>query len=201
MSNEQSQPPDEPSSCDPDDEQQLREAVLGAYRTFRRYKLHDKVEGCPCCVSDVAERELRDTPLADMQGETFGRYVHKAMTTWGDVRDFKHFLPRILELLATDSETLAWVDAEIAIGKLAYANWNAWPEEERAAVRTFLHAWWRAQLHRIGEPNEESSVDECLCAIGWFKNGSGFRSLRRSSKRFEETSQPPWLCFALARRL
>jgi hypothetical protein len=132
--------PDDPSMLEPDvqaDEQELRGAVRAVYQAFRTYKLHGRVEGCPCCVSESAERELRARPLREIEGDAFGRYVWKAMTTWGDVGDFKHFLPRILELLALDPTEVCGWDVEIAIGKVDYAKWNSWPEEERAPVIRF----------------------------------------------------------------
>lgn len=148
------------------DEQELRDAVRAAYQAFRSYKLHDRVEGCPCCVSESAERELRARPLREIEGDAFGYYVLKAMTTWGDVGDFKHFLPRILELLALDPTELCGRDVEIAIGKLDYAKWNTWPEVERAPVIRFFQAWWRRELHVVREPAYVSTLDGCLCAIG-----------------------------------
>ena len=39
-------------------------------------------------------------PLQEPEAEDLGRYSFKAMTTVSDVHDFRHFLPRIKELLA-----------------------------------------------------------------------------------------------------
>jgi hypothetical protein len=65
------------------------------------------------------------------------------MTTWGDVEDFKHFLPRLLELIATTG--LAY-GHEVVLGKLEYAKWNEWEETEKDAIRAFLLAWWTESL-------------------------------------------------------
>lgn len=160
MASEAGKRPDEPSLSEPDiqtDEQELRDAVRAAYQAFRSYKLHDRVEGCPCCVSESAERELRARPLHEIEGDAFGYYVWKAMATWGDVGDFKHFLPRILELLALDPTEFCGTDIEIAIGKLGYAKWNSWPEEERAPIIRFFHAWWRRELHVVRERAQVNS--------------------------------------------
>ncbi|HUY92800.1 MAG TPA: hypothetical protein VMV10_28930 [Pirellulales bacterium] len=158
--------PPAPERGDQTDAQILRDAIRGAYSVFRPYKLHDRIEGCPCCVADSAERELHERPLSELEGETFGSYVWKAMTTWGDVKDFKHFLPRILELLAFEPDALGLAAPEIAVGKLAYAKWSNWPDDEQTAVLRFLNAWWRNELHEISEHAYESRVDSCLCAIG-----------------------------------
>ncbi|ASN83193.1 hypothetical protein DFI_18510 (plasmid) [Deinococcus ficus] len=66
------------------------------------------------------------------------------MTTWGDEVDFKHFLPRLLELIAHDQLS----EIEILLGKLTYSQWWSWPDQEYAAVDAFLHTWWEDVLAR-----------------------------------------------------
>lgn len=62
------------------------------------------------------------------------------MTTWGNVDDFKHFLPRILELC---------IDHDLGIhpfgifGKLKYGKWEIWDNAEKEAVIAFLLEWWK----------------------------------------------------------
>ena len=79
------------------------------------------------------------------------------MTTVGDEDDFRHFLPRILELLHT-GELAEEVDPEIVLGKLAYANWTTWPPAEQAAVRAALEQIW--QRHR-----QSAAAENYLCGI------------------------------------
>ena len=90
------------------------------------------------------------------------RYAFKAMTTWGSVEDFKHFLPRVLELAAAGAFG-ASVDVEVIFSKLEYADWIEWSEGERAAVDDYLRALWLDLLSRYPHPLES---DVCLCAIG-----------------------------------
>lgn len=79
------------------------------------------------------------------------------MTTVGDEDDFRHFLPRILELLLT-GELSEEVDPEIVLGKLAYANWTTWLPAEQAAVRAALEQIW--QRHR-----QSPEAENYLCGI------------------------------------
>jgi hypothetical protein len=74
------------------------------------------------------------------------RYLFKAMTTWGTEEDFKHFVPRLLDLYA--SSTDAWLLCD----KLGYARWRSWPEPEQRAVERYLLALWRAELAEYGPP-------------------------------------------------
>ena len=62
------------------------------------------------------------------------------MTTWGNVEDFKHFLPRLCELLAINSASGPPIDLTSLMGKLEYANLPEWPDDERAAVVQFMLA-------------------------------------------------------------
>lgn len=95
------------------------------------------MDSCPCCVDDTHKRQLSAAPLRELTEEQLNTYTWKAMTTWGEVDDFKHFLPRILELMASsqypDTSTL---------NKLEYGNWSNWNEIERDAIRQFMLAWW-----------------------------------------------------------
>jgi hypothetical protein len=125
----------------PDD---LETAIAGLYDAFAGRPLRPHVEGCPHCVDDSDHAALTAHPLRQLATDQLSKYAHKAMTTWGDRDDFAHFLPRLLELLAR--ETAPWVDEEILLGKLAYADWRTWPAGEVAAVERYLAALWRAQL-------------------------------------------------------
>lgn len=67
------------------------------------------------------------------------------MTTVGDVRDFKHFLPRMLELYIDPH----WLDnREVLAGKLQLADWLTWPDSEKEAVHRYLLALWNVELER-----------------------------------------------------
>lgn len=143
------------------EEQAVAEAVETLYDVFSVYPLAQKVEGCPCCVSAEDEAALHIRPLRRLTGDDLSRYLLKALTTWGDADDFRHFLPRLLEIAA---ETRNYdVDMEAITSKLEYAKWQQWPEREQQAVRLYLSALWRFVLTL---PPEEVLLDEYLGAIG-----------------------------------
>lgn len=100
---------------------------------FGRYPRPATVEGCPCCVSARdSEALLAGEPAA------LRRYAGKAISTWGGVDEFRHFLPRLLDAVAAGE-----VDLDTVTGKLGYAGWARWPADERAAVRARLVDLWR----------------------------------------------------------
>lgn len=78
-------------------------------------------------------------PLEQLSFDNLERYIWKAMTTWGDVEDFKHYLPRILEFLATLGD--GFKDVFIVGSKLEHACLKEWPENEQLAVNEFFRAW------------------------------------------------------------
>jgi hypothetical protein len=92
-----------------------------------------------------------------------GFYAEKAMTTAGSVAVFKYFLPRVFELLAADLSAFGASAAQIAFGKLAYAEWWRWPEPQRDAVDGFFRAWWHDTR---GRPSGEDPLApiECVAA-------------------------------------
>ena len=137
----------------------LLEAIEKLYKVFSRYPLRKHVEGCPCCVGNDDKRMLESKPLRELTSADLGRYSFKAMTTWGDKDDFRHFLPRIFELLV--SERGIW-DTEIVVGKLGLAEWQRWSEAEKSAVREYFRANWN---WLIGRPRPLIEPDSWLCGM------------------------------------
>ena len=118
---------------------ELKIAIENLYLTFSIYPFQSTMNGCPCCVSDLDKKNIHVKQLRNLNEEDLSKYAFKAMTTWGDLADFKHFLPRIFELLATTNFP---VDSQIVLGKLEYGNWNEWPQAEKVSIQQFLVAWW-----------------------------------------------------------
>ena len=128
----------------------LKTSIDYLYRVFERYPLRQHIDGCPCgCLPADAAEALHAAPLRGLTEQHLSRFTMKTMTTWGDEVDFKHFLPRLLELIAHDELSLL----ETLLRKLAYGQWWFWPDQEVAAVVTFLHAWWEDVLIRDSLPD------------------------------------------------
>lgn len=118
----------------------LKKSIENLYSVFSKYEIRSFIEGCPCCVSDRDKEKIHSKELRELEEEDLSRYAFKAMTTWRNVDDFKHFLPRILELC---------IDHDLGIhpfgifGKLKYGKWEIWDNAEKEAVITFLLEWWK----------------------------------------------------------
>lgn len=118
----------------------LKKSIENLYSVFSKYEIRSFIEGCPCCVSDRDKEKIHSMELRELEEEDLSRYAFKAMTTWGNVDDFKHFLPKILELC---------IDHDLGIqpfgifGKLKYGKLEIWEYAEKEAVTTFLLEWWK----------------------------------------------------------
>ncbi len=82
---------------------------------------------------------LFSTPLHKLSSDDLSNFIFKAISTWGELTDLKHFLPRILELTASGDPPF---DTDTVYDKLKYANWKNWESNERTAINEFNLALW-----------------------------------------------------------
>jgi hypothetical protein len=144
---------------------ELSRAIEGLYDAFEAYPLRTLIDFCPHCQLDAAERQLQARPLRELGWADLRAYCPKAITAFGDAADFKHFLPRILELYVTDHRG-APCCLFVTFGKLEQAAWASWPVEEVAAVRTFIDAWKRVLANRARESEDAAwELDELKAAL------------------------------------
>lgn len=129
----------------------LHEAIERLYTTFASYPLRHPVIGCTCCVSRADQERIASKVLRHLDGYDLERFAWKAMSTWGDENDFKHFLPRILELMSDAKERRDLPDLFVIFGKLGYC--KKWTEHERETVTNYLLEFWRWIL--AGHPGRE----------------------------------------------
>lgn len=123
------------------------------YTAFARYPAPQYLHGSPVSDPEVVFRALNSTPLAQLTPQALDPYASSALTTLGDVNDYKHYLPRILEL-ATVSYTQIGLEPQLIAGKLRYAPWHDWPTAEKTAIqRVFFASWNYEQLQHIDESN------------------------------------------------
>lgn len=143
----------------------LAAAVTGLNTEFSSYSHNHEMDFCPHCVSKADVALLYARPLRELTAPDLEKYAFKAMTTWGDLDDFKHFLPRIFELLTAPPEVTLEVDPQIVIGKLGYARWKTWPETEQTAIISFLKAWLHWRLISEFSYSSYSELSNCLESI------------------------------------
>ncbi len=114
----------------------LQESINNLYKVFSIYKIDGKIKerSCECCVPRFNIDGLFTKSLKELSEDELGFYIRKAITTIGNVNDYKHFLPRILELTLDYDVLTDFHDFE----KLNYSNWKSWNENEIEAISSFL---------------------------------------------------------------
>ncbi|MDX8482661.1 hypothetical protein RFN28_30010 [Mesorhizobium sp. VK24D] len=100
--------------------------------------------------------------MRELTGEQIGPYAGWAMTTVGDVADYKHFLPRILEQAVRES---LWPgsDPPIIAERLKMAQWQDWPDAERGAIRALFARAFSQAIE--GHPDDGDDAEDWICEI------------------------------------
>ncbi len=142
--------------------EKLCEAIERLYETFTSYRVGDDFVGCDYGNSAGESAQLASKPLRRLTCDDLERYARKAMSTWGDVGHFKHFLPRLLELVVDHRDE--FLDLAVVFGKLRHARWQSWPPREVNCVDEYLREYWTYQLSLdIATPSSDA-IDTVLCA-------------------------------------
>ena len=126
--------------------ERLRAAVERLYTSFGRYPLKPVTDVCWHCHSPEEERVVHSAPLRQLTPDDLKWFAGDLLMTWGDLADFKHFLPRVFEIVAIDFFTNDHPDIETVLGALDRGGWTTWPAVEREAVHEFLRSFWTATL-------------------------------------------------------
>lgn len=122
----------------------LSASIERLYQVFSKYRQPAHSHGSPFSgITEQDKARLYSKPLRDLAEGDLSMYARHAMSTWGDIAEYKHYLPRLYELLVVHP---GWTDAELLIGRLDTAEWSRWPDAERDAVIEFLHELWAWSL-------------------------------------------------------
>jgi len=114
---------------------------------------------CTYCDSPEYEHSLHGD-LRNLDPELVDKYAWDAIHHTGDANDFKHFVPRVFELLA--QHRLPFADPELVIGRLDMAEWSSWDTDERAAISALLDALWDDAMRLMRPPVE---IDDLVCGL------------------------------------
>jgi hypothetical protein len=150
---------------------QLGSAIETLYLTFSKYPLHADTGACSCCHSSQDELVLHRKPLRALTLKDLSTYAMDAIYTWGAESDFKHFLPRLFELIAEfPRRGQAFVHPASVFAKLSYESsvsspWFSWPNDERLAISEYFWAVWDAVLNEQPENLPFDGVHGWISAI------------------------------------
>ncbi len=170
------------------------DAVEQVYAAFAHYRAPHKFDASPLKDADAIGAKVLGRPLRDLSADDLGGYAGSAVTTIGTDLDYRHFLPRILELSIQPS---AHQGLELAVigGRLAYCDWRIWPAEEVTAVEAMFVSGFDFTL--TGAPAWRNASDALAgIAPGWHRHrtgaaplaGGGNESRVVPTRRFRPTS-------------
>ena len=129
-------------------------AIERLYSSFAQYEPTNIASRSPHAgISDEKLARLQSRPLRELTVGDLDRYARSAMVTWGDVSEFKHFLPRIFELFVREPFAID----PLVFEKLDVAEWRTWPKAEQDAVDAYVTALWQWVLTR--SPDEVNAGD------------------------------------------
>ncbi|WP_343517950.1 hypothetical protein [Sphingomonas sp.] len=144
-------------------EANLRDAIEHSYIVFAGMPCPRELETSRLRNGNEILRALTSAPLRELGGGQIGPYSGWAITTVGNDRDYRHFLPRIFELAVTNP---VWLGTEppVIASRLKMATWGTWPADQQSAVLRFFHAAFDAMIER--HPDQwPSEAAEWFCGI------------------------------------
>lgn len=128
-------------------EPDLQAALDAVYVAFRHCRRPVALDAAPARDPKRILASLTVRPLPELTADDIGGYMGWAMTTVGKVGDYKHFLPRILELCVLGPANVHMGgDPESLARKMMYGEFLDWTADERDAVVALYDAAWRQAL-------------------------------------------------------
>jgi len=143
----------------------LQDSIERLYITFSEYALPEDTMPCGCCYPLGANELLHAEPLRKLEWKHLSGYANDALLVWGDLNCFKHFLPRIFDLLLNAGEWPKTPTPERVFKRFRDGGWRTWSHEEQVAVEGMLQAIW--ETVRSNPPIEGGYIDVglWLCSI------------------------------------
>lgn len=123
----------------------LPRAIQNLYTTFARYPLRAEVPFCDHCHDAGEVALLRRVPLHSLAPRDLNHIAFDLVTTFGELPELKHLLPRVYELMAAGANDLGF-DPYVQAGKLQLTFWRTWPQPEQEALSAFWRELFRARV-------------------------------------------------------
>ncbi len=140
-----------------------RQAIEHLYAVFACYRRPSMMDASPTRDAVAMMRDLTSAPLRELSPEALGAYAGSALTTVGSEGDYRHFLPRIIELSITSHGWMG-LDPEVIAGRLIYGHWRQWADDAQTAIlRAFAAAW--IETRRMDVDLADGTCPLCALAI------------------------------------
>ena len=141
----------------------LKDIVDKSYEVFKKYDATAPLDVCTaCCLTKEQENALITLPVRDIPFKLLYDYNTAAKTKHPRIEEFKHFLPRFLEITA-DLNFLHH-SAELVLSRFDYYDKSEWSDEEQALIQNFASAYF-CQYLSVYTPSALERVDAILIML------------------------------------
>ncbi|NBW36193.1 MAG: hypothetical protein EBR30_14465 [Cytophagia bacterium] len=141
----------------------LHDIIQNAYRIFKKYKATIPLDACTaCCLTKNQESELVSLSVHNIPFELLYDYNTAATTKNPSISEFKHFLPRLLEMTAEFK--FLHHSAELVLSRFHYYDKSEWTEEEKELIQDFGQAFF-SQCLTIYPLSEFEKIDSILIML------------------------------------
>ncbi len=143
---------------------QLQNAIQNLYTGFADVKEPTRIEACPCCLSEDEIGILLSKSLRQITPRELSGYASSVFLTVGSEKDFRYFLPRILENLV--SECSWWPDPEVVGRAVGTFSWDAFTPAQQALIVQFFDV----VMHDLVSAEEVDglAINSWLCCCSHF---------------------------------
>lgn len=115
--------------------------IENLYSVFEKYTTNG-INHCDCgCIDEQEVKKLYSKQLRELIEDDLVYYHGSALYTWGEIEHYKHFLPRICELI-TKNRQYSFVDIGEIYSKLEHSEWQNWNETEINAIKEYVIFDW-----------------------------------------------------------
>lgn len=112
--------------------------ITRLYQAFAKYPPGGAF-GCTYCYSEEELAYFAATPLMEIPIDRLASMLHETGDHWESTEAYKHFLPRLLEVMGPP-HFVEDMYPEHTFETLLFHGFNFWPEAERSAVLDYLRA-------------------------------------------------------------
>lgn len=142
---------------------ELRNIVEKSYQVFKKYKVSTPLDACTdCCLTKGQENELVSLSVRQIPFDLLYDYNTAAKTEKPDIQEFKHFLPRFLELTA--ELRFLHHSGELVLSRFEYYDKSEWTKDEQELIQDFGRAYFRLCMTVYPLPELER-VDSILIML------------------------------------
>ena len=139
--------------------QTVQDTIEQLYLAFSTIAKPQHIDGCPCCLDKKEIVVLLAKSLRTITPKELSPYASSAFLTVGERADYLYFLPRILEISATD--TSWWPDPEVTGRAIRRSNTDSWNEAQLSCLKKYLEVLIGSFI-ALGD---YYPLDSWLCAI------------------------------------